>query len=119
MGKQSQVMEMPDKEQMLKNIKLRLGIAETDTENDSILMLMLNDAIQTINVFCNRKIFPWQLEHVARQLVVNVYNRDNSDNVASIKRGDTQITYSGNMSENDLTIEHRELCARYRRLRSM
>lgn len=109
---------MIDKEEMLKKIKLRLGLSEEETEHDAVLRLMLDDAIMVISIFCNRDVFPIQLEYVARQMVVNAFYKENEDNVASIKRGDTQITYTSTISRDDLTQEHRELCCKYRILRT-
>lgn len=108
---------MTDTEGMLKKVKVRLGISPEMTEHDEVLRLMLEDAVNMIRIFCNRNIFPVQLEYVARQIVVNAFYRENDDNVASIKRGDTQITYSETISKDDMTQEHRDLCCRYRRLR--
>ena len=50
-------------------------------------------------------------------MVVNVYNRDNGDNVASIKRGDTQINYAATITANDMTEEQRDICCKFRRVR--
>lgn len=88
------------------------------TEHDEVLRLMLEDAVIMIRIFCNRDIFPVQLEYVARQIVVNAFYKENGDNVASIKRGDTQITYTETISKDDMTQEHRELCRKYRRMRT-
>lgn len=108
---------MIDKEEMLRKIKLRIWNTEEETEHDAVLRLMLEDAIRVILTYCNRTVFPVQLEYVARQMVVSAFRRDNGDNVSSIKRGDTQITYTDTISRDDMTQEQRELCNRYRRLR--
>lgn len=109
---------MIDKEEMLRKIKLRLGLKEEDTEHDEVLRLMLEDAVMGIMVFCNRDVFPIQLEYVARQMVINAFYKENGENVSSIKRGDTQITYTETISREDMTQEHRELCCKYRRMRT-
>ncbi len=108
---------MINKEEMLRKIKLRLGLKEEDTEHDAVLRLMLEDAVMVITVFCNRDVFPIQLEYVARQMVVNAFYKENGENVSSIRRGDTQITYTETISREDMTQEHRELCCKYRRMR--
>lgn len=108
---------MIDKEEMLKKIKLRIGISLEETGHDEVLRLMLEDAIIVIRIFCNRDVFPIRLEYVARQMVVNAFYKENGENVASIKRGDTQITYTETISRDDMTQEHRELCCKYRRMR--
>lgn len=109
---------MIDKEEMLKKVKVRLGISLEMAEHDEVLRLMLEDAVIMIRIFCNRDVFPVQLEYVARQVVINAVYKENGENVASIKRGDTQITYTETISRDDMTQEHRELCCKYRRLRT-
>lgn len=109
---------MIDKDEMLKKIKLRLGIQAEETEHDEVLRLMLDDAVMVIRIFCNRDVFPMQLEYVARQMVVNAFYKENGENISSIKRGDTQITYTETISRDDMTQEHRELCCKYRVLRT-
>ncbi|MCM1121825.1 MAG: phage head-tail connector protein [Ruminococcus flavefaciens] len=108
---------MIHKEEMLYKIKLRLGLKGEDTEHDEVLRLMLEDAVMVIMVFCNRDVFPVQLEYVARQMVVNAFYKENGENISSIKRGDTQITYTETISREDMTQEHRDLCCKYRRIR--
>lgn len=106
-----------NQEEMLKKIKLRLGLSEKEGEYDDVLSLMLEDAIMEIKIFCNRDVFPMQLEYVARQMVVNAFYKENGENVASIRRGDMQITYSETISREDLSQEHKDICAKYRMLR--
>ena len=108
---------MINKEEMLSKIKLRIGLKNEETEHDDVLRLMLEDAIMVITIFCNRDIFPIQLEYVARQMVINAFYKENGENVSSIKRGDTQITYTETISREDMSQEHRELCCKYRRFR--
>lgn len=55
---------MIDKDEMLKKIKIRLGIKTEETEHDEVLRLMLDDAVMVISIFCNRDVFPIQLEDV-------------------------------------------------------
>lgn len=106
---------MVNLDEMLEKVKIRIGVAGEG--NDPALRLMLEDAVQAITLFCNRTVFPWQLEYVARQMVVNAYYRDNGDNVAAIKRGDTQITYTSTITANDMTEEQRDMCCKFRRFR--
>ncbi|MCX4273956.1 MAG: phage head-tail connector protein [Acetatifactor sp.] len=108
---------MIDMDGMLKKVKIRIGIRPEETGHDEVLLLMLEDAVTMIRIFCNRDVFPVQLEYVARQMVVNAFYKENGENVASIKRGDTQITYTETISRDDMTQEYRELCCRYRRMR--
>lgn len=45
-----------DWEEMLKKVKLRIGVA--GEENDPVLRLMLEDAVTAVTLFCNRDVFP-------------------------------------------------------------
>ena len=83
---------------MLKKIKIRLAalglLPDTeDTLKDGLLTLMLEDAIAAVLAYCHIKTFPESLEYLVRDLVVRTVQADNEDNVAAIKRGDTQINY--------------------------
>lgn len=111
------VMEMPDMQQMLEKVKDRIGIPKDETANDAVLIQMLEDAVMAITLFCNRNRFPYQLEYIARQMVVKAFDRENGDHVASIKRGDTQITYSSVITEDNLSQEQRDICCKFRRFR--
>ena len=86
-------------------------------ENDPVLRLMLEDAVTAVTLFCNRDVFPWQLEYVVRHMAERAFERDNGDNVAAIKRGDTQITYGTALSQDDMSQEERDICCKFRRLR--
>jgi len=110
-------MGMPDLLQMLEKVKARIGIPGDETANDAVLIQMLEDAVMAITLFCNRSVFPYQLEYVARQMVFAAFDRENGDHVAAIKRGDTQITYSSVITENSMTMEQRDICCKFRRFR--
>lgn len=109
--------EMIDLDAMLAKLKIRIGV--TGEENDPVLRLMLEDAVMAITLYCNRQVFPWQLEYVARQMVYNAYCRENGDNVAAIKRGDTQITYASTITTDDMDAEQKDICSKFRRFRTM
>lgn len=110
--------EMQAKIDMLKKVKLRIGLSDSEQEQDPLLLLMIEDAMKTITLFCNRSVFPWQLEHIARSMVFNAFMRENGENVSSIKRGDTQITYTNAITSDDMTMEQKDLCCKCRRLRT-
>lgn len=109
---------MPDLNLILEKVKLRLEIKMENTENDVILLQMLEDAVMAVTLFCNRTVFPYQLEYIARQMVVNAFYKENGDHVASIKRGDTQITYAAVITEDSMTQEQRDICSKFRCLRT-
>lgn len=103
-------------EDMLEKVKSRIEIG--GSENDITLRQMIEDAVMAITLFCNRKVFPWQLEYIARQMVVNAFQRENDENVASIKRGDTQITYANMITQDSMTQEQKDICCKFRRFRT-
>ncbi len=109
---------MPDLQFMLEKVKLRIELPAEETANDAVLLQMLEDAVMAITLFCNRRVFPYQLEYVARQMVVNAFYKENKDHVSSIKRGDTQITYSEIITEDAMTQEQRDICCKFRRFRT-
>lgn len=109
-------MAMPDTAPMLEKVKIRLGIG--GGESDPVLTQMLEDAVMSITLFCNRKVFPYQLEYIARQMVVNAFYKENGEHVASIKRGDTQITYAETITEDSMSQEQRDICCKFRRFRT-
>ena len=83
---------------MLEKIKIRLvslGILKDmeDTSQDAVLSLMISDTTDAVLAYCHRKSLPAELEYLVRDIVVRTVRADNDGNVASIKRGDTQINY--------------------------
>lgn len=108
---------MADTQQMLEKVKERLGLNREDTSGDAVLLQMLEDAVMAITLFCNRRTFPYQLEYIARQMVAAAFYKENGDHVASIKRGDTQITYTSVITQDFMTQEQRDICCKFRRFR--
>lgn len=104
-------------ETMLQKVKIRQGIPAENTQNDALIKLMLEDAMKTLMEYCHRRIFPEALEFIARALVCKAIDRDNADNVASIKRGDMQISYNTSISQEDLTETQKSILYGYRRIR--
>lgn len=107
---------------MLEKLKLRmaaLGIlaGRDDTSQDEVLELMLNDAANAVLAYCHRKTLPKELEHVVRDLVIRMVQSEGAENVASIKRGDTQINYTQPISRDSFTGLEIHALNRYRRLR--
>ena len=107
---------------MLEKIKIRLasmGIlsSKDDESKDDVLMLMLADATDAVLTYCHRNKLPMKLEYIIRDLVVREIQAENADNVSSVKRGDTQITYTQSITKDNFT--EKEICAlnAYRRLR--
>lgn len=107
---------------MLEKIKIRLvslGIlgSKDDTSQDEVLALMLSDATNAVLTYLHRNRLPMKLEYIVRELVVRGIQIENAENISSIKRGDTQITYAVAITKDSFT--QKDICAlnAYRRLR--
>ncbi len=100
---------------MLDKVKLMLGI-ETAVQ-DAVLQLMIDDAKAAVRDYCNRKDFPEPLEYIVRELVADAYNAENGGNVASVKRGDTQINYTTVITKSAFTDRQRSAMNRYKKIR--
>ena len=94
---------MIDTEETLKRIKLKQGIPQENTDNDEILRLMISDTITAICSYCHRVYCPDGLEYLVREMVNNAISSENVGNVASIKRGDTQINYNTSITTDSCT----------------
>lgn len=87
----------------LKNIKLKQGIPEDNTDNDAIITLMIQDTMQAICNYCHRESCPDKLEYLVREIVNKTIELDNAGNIASVKRGDTQINYDTAITTDSFT----------------
>lgn len=94
---------MIDADETLRKIKIKQGIPEENTDNDGTILLMINDAMDAICAYCHRKRCPDKLEYLVRELVNSTIASDNVGAVSSIKRGDTQITYSTSITAENCT----------------
>lgn len=108
---------------MLDKVKIRLASLgflkdEGDTSQDAVLQLILDDAAEAVKAYCHRKDIPKGLEHVVRGLVVSAVQADNADNVSSIKRGDTQISYTRTVTSDSFTEKDIKALNNFRRVRT-
>lgn len=101
----------------LEKIKKVLSIPP-ETEQDDILNIMIGDAEAAVKGYCHIREVPVPLEFIVRELVVNGFRSDNGGNVASIKRGDTQINYSTAITTESFTERHLKVLNGYRKLRT-
>lgn len=102
---------------MLQKIKKLLSIPMEETGQDEILNIMIGDAADAIKGYCHIGRVPEQLDFVVRELVMNGFRNDNGGNVASIKRGDTQINYTTAITAESFTDRHLKALNGYRKLR--
>ncbi|RKJ01295.1 hypothetical protein D7X87_20550 [bacterium D16-54] len=98
--------------EILEAVKQLAGI-ETK-EQDGVLQLMIEDASAAVRDYCNRKDCPPELAYVVREIVLDHYRLENEDPVASIKRGDTQISYQNTITKDQFTPRQRDAMCRYR-----
>ena len=108
---------MIETEVTLGKIKLKQGIAETNTDNDSIIRLMISDAMEAICVYCHRTPCPDRLEYLVREIVNSTIAADNAENIASIKRGDMQISYNTTITVDSYSPKQITAMNSFRKLR--
>lgn len=82
----------------LERLKIRLGIKGTD--EDDLLMMLLDDAEGEILDFCNRDILPVKAESLQRELAIIYYNRLGSEGETSRSEGGVSVSYSTEIPEN-------------------
>lgn len=109
---------------MLEKIRIRLAALGTlenrdDTSQDEVLELMISDAVDAVLAYCHRKDLPKGLEYVVRDLVVRTVQSESegAGDVASIKRGDTQINYTQTVTKDSFTDLEKHALDGYRRVR--
>lgn len=100
---------------MLEKVKLMLGIKSNDTSYDDILNLMIEDTTTAVLNYCRIRKLPKELESTVREIVVNKYKSIEIDNVESVKRGDTEVTYSEAIGVKDFTDIQKASLNRFRR----
>lgn len=101
---------------MLEKVKIMLGIKQNDTSCDDVLNLMLEDAATAVLNYCRIKKLPKELEAVVREIVANKHKSIEVDNVESVKRGDTEVTYSEAIGIKDFTDIQKASLNRFRRI---
>lgn len=100
---------------MLTAVKTLLGL--TSDAEDTVLQIMIDDARSAVRDYCNRNECPEQLDYVVRELVITSFLSNNEGNVASVKRGDTQISYVNPITTAAFSEKQRSVLARYKKIR--
>lgn len=98
---------------MLDDVKLMLGIE--DDKSDTVLNLMLRDAVRSVLDYCHIKILPPGLEPTVRSLVAQQFNIQNEGNISSVKRGDTQISYNEPIGIDSFSDRQKNVLNAYRK----
>lgn len=76
----------------LEKLKIRLGIRNTD--EDDLLMMLLDDAEGEILDYCNRDVLLPKMESLQRELAIIYYNRMGSEGESSRSEGGVSVSYS-------------------------
>ena len=84
---------------MLDKLKIRLGIALSDTSQDNLLNLLLEDAANEIKDYCNRASILPKMEGLQRELSITYYNRQGTEGESSHSEGGISISYSTEIPE--------------------
>lgn len=82
----------------LDKVKTRLGIS--DSNQDTTLTQMLEDAAAEILDYCNRDILPTKAEGLQRELAITYYNRQGSEGESSRSEGGISVSYSTEIPDN-------------------
>ena len=87
--------------EMLKQIKILLGIPDTDTSKDALLELLLDTTVDMVFNYCGITELPEGLERVVVRMTVDMYriegygsNAGAGQQAQQVKRGDVSITYA-------------------------
>ena len=80
----------------LERIKVILGLDLEDTSEDTLLTILLENAISTICVYLNVGTFPASLEFIAQELAVARYRKIGAEGISTEKIDDISTTYSVN-----------------------
>lgn len=99
----------------LHKIKVKQGIPEGNTDSDEMILLMIHDVMQAVCNYCHREPCPEGLEYLVREMVNKTIELDNGGNIASVKRGDTQITYDTTITADSFTDKQIKAMNNYRR----
>ncbi|MFI3231197.1 MAG: hypothetical protein R3Y29_06595 [bacterium] len=90
---------------------------ELTSELEFTIKKHIKNTINSVLLYCNRNDIPKELELIATEIVEDLINissssssttsetTNNDNSIASIKRGDTTITYNNSDSETTTTIE--------------
>jgi len=90
---------MLDKETVLSNVRMLLGL--TTNDKDSLISLLIDKAEQDIKVFCNNSFevngeyqFPDELQSVLEDIVIYRYQRLGAEAFQQESMGNKSVTYT-------------------------
>ncbi len=84
----------------LEKFKIRLRISLSNTSEDDLLNLILEDAQNAILDFCNRSSLLPIMESLQRELAVEFYNRQGAEGESSRSEGGISVSYSTEIPES-------------------
>lgn len=109
----------------INKLKSLLGIENTDSTKDNILLFIMDDVNETILNYCNITELPQGLEHTALRMAVDLYrgedfgNEDSPTSISSLDEGDTKVQFKNSIDENlkdTLLKDYMPQLNRYRRI---
>ena len=80
----------------LERIKTILKIKSDDSSKDTLLTILLENAINTICIYINVNEFPVNLECIAEELAVARYRKIGAEGISTEKIDEISTTYSVN-----------------------
>lgn len=86
-------------EMILQNVKVLLGLAESDRTKDNILTILVSQSMNMICIYLGVEELPTALNFIAEQMVVIRYNRLGAEGITTEKIDVLSTTYSYNIDE--------------------
>ena len=69
----------------IQNIKLKLGLSNTDHEQDALLGVLLSNAMSYMKVYIETDEIPKELEFIAEEVAIKRYRRIGSEGISTEK----------------------------------
>lgn len=80
----------------LERIKIMLNLDTDDSSKDTLLTILLENAVSTICVYLGVDSFPATLEYIAQELTVARYRKIGAEGISTEKIDEISTTYSVN-----------------------
>ena len=106
-------------EAILQEMKLRPNIKPKDIENDSLLLSYINETIEKVKNYCNRKKLPITLFYTIIGIAIDLYEYRSTDSKAVISetQGSRSMTYAGKDELDSIITGYAAILNRYRRIK--
>lgn len=91
--------------EILDAAKLLLEIK--DNENDELLMLLIEDAVNAVKAYCRIEVIPRQLVSLVPMLVARQYRLNSGNGIKSVTEGERRVEYTEKNNDFLSEYEHR------------